>query len=267
MNGASESNDPSVETAHAQSDATSKAETYSNASGRFLTTHWSVVLSAQGQGSLGSSEALEALCRAYWYPIYAYVRRQGHGFEDAQDLTQEFFARLLAKDFLEGVAPEKGKFRTFLLVVLKRFLVNEWNRGKAQKRGGEYVHISLEGHSAETRYLAEPSDHLTADKLYERRWALTLVDWVLERLRQELAAAGRAAVFDQLKGSLMAEKGAIPYREAAARLGMSEGAVKVAVYRLRRRFRELFREEVAHTVASAEEIEEEIRHLLGAFSE
>ena len=232
----------------------------------FVTTHWSVVLSAREENSAESSAALETLCQSYWYPLYAYVRRQGHSPPDAEDLTQEFFARLLQKDHLQGVTREKGKFRTFLLVALRRFLVNQWTRGQAQKRGGGCVHVPLQGHSAETRYLAEPADRLTADKLYERRWALTLLDRVLERLRQEFVAAGKAALFEQVKGSLMAGKGAIPHSEAAAALGMSEGAVKVAVHRLRGRFRELFREEVAHTVAGPEEIEEEIRHLLGAFS-
>ena len=233
----------------------------------FVTTHWSVVLSAQEADSQHSGAALETLCQTYWYPLYAFVRRQGHGPADAQDLTQEFFARLLRKDYLQSVAREKGKFRTFLLVALKRFLVNEWTRDHAQKRGGNYVHVPLQGHSAETRYLAEPVERLTAERLYERRWALTLLDRVLDRLREEFATAGKGAIFDQLKGSLMAQRGAVPHRETALALGMSEGAVKVAAHRLRRRFRELFREEVAHTVGSTEEIEEEIRHLLGVFSD
>ena len=228
----------------------------------FATTHWSVVLSARDEDA-----ALERLCQTYWYPLYAYVRRQGRSPHEAQDLTQEFFARLLEKDFLAGVLREKGKFRTFLLVALKRFLVNEWNHGQAQKRGGGCVHVPLSGHSAETRYLAEPADRLTAEKLYERRWALTLLDRVLERLRQEFVAAGKEELFEQLKDSLMAEKGEIPNRETAAALGMSEGAAKVAVHRLRRRFRNLFREEVAQTVTRSEDIEEEIRHLLGVFSD
>ena len=228
---------------------------------KFVTTHWSVVLSAREEGA-----ALERLCQTYWYPIYAYVRRQGRNPHEAQDLTQEFFARLLQKDFLVGVIREKGKFRTFLLVALKRFLINEWTRDHTQKRGGGCVHVPLEGHSAETRYQAEPEDHLTAEKLYERRWALTLLDRVLERVRQEFAAAGKEALFERLQGSLMAEKGEIPNREAGAALGMTEGAVKVAVHRLRRRFRNLFREEVARTVTCPEDIEEEIRHLLGVFA-
>jgi RNA polymerase sigma-70 factor (ECF subfamily) len=228
----------------------------------FVTTQWSVVLSAREEGA-----ALERLCQTYWYPLYAYVRRQGRSPHEAQDLTQEFFARLLQKDFLVGVLREKGKFRTFLLVALKRFLINEWTRGQTQKRGGGCAHIPLAGHTAETRYLAEPAYRLTAEKLYERRWALTLLDRVLERLRQEFAEAGKEALFEQLKGSLMAGKGEIPNRETAAALGMSEGAVKVAVHRLRRRFRNVFRDEVAQTVTRPEDIEEEIGHLLGAFSD
>lgn len=232
-----------------------------------MTTHWSVVLSAQEQDAQHSGAALKTLCQTYWYPLYTYVRRQGHSPADAQDLTQEFFARLLRKDYLQGVARDKGKFRTFLLVALKRFLVNEWTREHAQKRGGTCLHVPLQGHSAETRYLTEPVERLTAEKLYERRWALTLLDRVLVRLQEEFTAAGKGAVFSQLKGSLMDQKGAVPHKETALALGMSEGAVKVAAHRLRLRFRELFREEVAHTVGSAEEIEEEIRHLLAAFSD
>jgi DNA-directed RNA polymerase specialized sigma24 family protein len=232
----------------------------------FPTTHWSVVLSARELGAAQAGTALERVCQAYWSPLYAYVRWQGHSPPDAEDLTQEFFARLLQRGSLRGVAREKGRFRTFLLVALKRFLVNEWKRVQAQKRGGGCVRVPLQGHSAETSCLAEPADGLTAEKLYERRWALTLLDRVLARLRQEFVIAGKAALFDALKGSLMAEKGAVSHGEAALVLGMSDGAVKVAVHRLRRRFRELFREEVAATVSSAEEVEQEIRHLLAAFS-
>jgi RNA polymerase sigma-70 factor (ECF subfamily) len=232
----------------------------------FATTHWSVVLSARDEDTAISGAALETLCQTYWNPVYAYVCRQGHSPADAQDMTQGFFARLLKKDYLQSVAREKGRFRTFLLVTLKRFLVNEWTRGQAQKRGGGCAHVPLAGHSAETRHLAEPADHLTAEKLYDRRWAMALLDRVLERLSKEFAAAGKAAVFDKLKESLMAEKGAIPHSGAGVALGMSEGAVRVAVHRLRGRFRELFREEVARTVGSAEEIEEEIRHLLAALT-
>jgi RNA polymerase sigma factor (sigma-70 family) len=232
----------------------------------FNTTHWSVVLSARDDDTAVSGAALETLCQTYWNPVYAYAQRQGYGPADAQDLTQAFFARLLAQDYLQSVAREKGKFRTFLLVALKRFLINEWTRGQTQKRGGGSMRVALAGHSAETQHVEEPADHLTAEKLYDRRWALALLDRVLERLREEFTAVGKAAIFDKLKDSLMAEKGEIPHSEAAAALGMSEGALRVAVYRLRGRFRELFREEVARTVGSDGEIDEEIRHLLTALS-
>lgn len=232
----------------------------------FATTHWSVVLSARDEETAISGAALEILCKTYWNPVYAYVLRQGYSPADAQDMTQGFFARLLMKNGLQSVAREKGKFRTFLLVALNHFLVNEWTRGQTQKRGGGCTRVPLTGHSAETRHLADPADHLTAEKLYDRRWAMALLDRVLERLSEEFAAAGKAAVFDKLKDSLMAEKGAIPHSGVAAELGMSEGAVRVAVHRLRGRFRELFREEVSHTVGSDEEIDDEIRHLLAALS-
>jgi RNA polymerase sigma-70 factor (ECF subfamily) len=231
----------------------------------FATTHWTVVLSAGRSETTRGRDALAALCKTYWYPLYAYVRRQGHSSHDAEDLTQGFFARLLETESLAGVSPEKGKFRTFLLVALKRFLVNEWQRANSQKRGGGSFQVPLQGHTAETQYATEPVERLTAEKLYERRWALTLLDSVLARLRDEFNAADKKELFEKLKGYLMVEKEAIPYAKAAQMSGMNEGAVKVAVHRLRRRFRELFREEVAHTVSKPEEIDEEIRHLLAAF--
>jgi len=231
----------------------------------FATTHWSVVLSAGHSETTRGRNALAALCETYWYPLYAYVRRQGHSPHDAEDLTQGFFARLLETESLGGVLPEKGKFRTFLLVALKRFLTNEWHHANSQKRGGGSFRVPLQGHTAETRYVAEPSEQLTAEKLYERRWALTLLDRVLSRLRDEFNAVGKKEQFEKLKPYLMAERESIPYAEAVVVLGMNEGSIKVAVYRLRRRFRQLFREEVAHTVARPEEIDEEIRHLLAVF--
>ena len=233
----------------------------------FVTTHWSVVLSAREKDSPRSAAALQTLCRTYWYPLYAYVRRQGQNSDDAQDLTQSFFARLLEKDYLQSVAREKGRFRTFLLVALKRFLANEWDRQHAQKRGGGQVHVPLDTELAEQRYQVEPTEGVTADKVYERRWALTLLDQTMARLRREFAEAGKQDEFAQLKIFLTAEKGAIGYAEIAAKTGMAEGAVRVAVHRLRRRFRELFREEIAHTVAHLEDIDEEVRHLLAVLSE
>jgi len=231
----------------------------------FATTHWSVVLNAGHSETTRGKDALAALCETYWYPLYTYVRRQGQSPQDAEDLTQGFFARLLESESLAGVSPEKGKFRTFLLVALKRFLANEWHRAQTQKRGGASFRVPLQGHTAETRYIAEPVEHLTAEKLYERRWALTLLDCVLVRLGDEFDTPEKKELFKKLKPYLMAEKGAIPYADAAIALSMNEGALKVAVHRLRRRFRELFREEVAQTVARSEEIEDEIRHLLSVF--
>jgi RNA polymerase sigma-70 factor (ECF subfamily) len=181
-------------------------------------------------------------------------------------LTQEFFARLLQKDYLQPVERHKGKFRTFLLVALKRFLANEWDRARAKKRGGGLVHLSIDAALAEGRYQIEPVETLTADKIYERRWALTLLDQSMARLREEFERAGKAAGFEQLKVYLTAEKGAVPYAEAAARLGVSEAAVRVAIHRFRKRFRDLFREEIAHTVEHPEEIEEEVRYLLGVLA-
>lgn len=231
----------------------------------FATTHWTVVLNAAHSDTRRGRDALSALCEVYWYPLYAYVRRQGHSPHDAEDLTQEFFAQLLQTESLATVSPDKGKFRTFLLVALKRFLANEWHRANSQKRGGGTFRVPLQGHTAETRYIAEPTEQLTAEKLYERRWALTLLEQVLTRLSDEFDACGKRAQFEKLKPYLMAEKGAIPHAEAATESAMTVGALKVAVHRLRRRFRELFREEVAHTVDRPEEIDEEIRHLLAAF--
>jgi RNA polymerase sigma factor (sigma-70 family) len=232
----------------------------------FVTTHWSVVLSARKKDSPQSAAALETLCRTYWYPLYAYVRRQGHSPHDAQDLTQEFFARLLQKDYLKAAAREKGRFRTFLIVALKRFLANEWDRVRAQKRGGGQPLLSLDTELAEERYRIEPVEGATADRIFERRWALTLLDRTLTRLRDEFTAAGKEEEFKRLKACLTAERGEISYAEIAGALGQSEGTVRVAVHRLRKRFRELFREEIAQTVSSAEEIEGEVRYLMGVLA-
>jgi RNA polymerase sigma-70 factor (ECF subfamily) len=225
-----------------------------------------VVLTAGHGSSPQAGRALEELCRAYWYPLYAYVRRRGHSPHEAEDLTQEFFARLLAKNYLAAVDREKGKFRSFLLASLKHFLANEWDRARAAKRGGGQPHLSLDIQTAETRYRSEPADDLTAEKLLDRQWALALLDQVLSRLQAEFVADGKKKQFDELKVWLTEGKGATSYAEAAAKLGTTEGAVKVAVHRLRRRYRELLREEISHTVATPAEIEEEIRHLFAAFA-
>ena len=230
----------------------------------FLTTRWSVILKAQDKSSPDSAAALEALCRTYWYPLYAYVRGTGRSPEDAQDLTQEFFARLLAQDWLRVVLPEKGRFRTFLLVSMKRFLTNEWHRERAQKRGGGTALLSLDSAEAEHRFAAEPP--LAPDQLFERRWAMTLLNESLERLQREFARSGRAKEFESLKEWLTAERGSIPYRDIAAPLGATEGAARVAVHRMRKQFRQLFRETIAETVEADADIDAEVRHVAAVLS-
>jgi RNA polymerase sigma-70 factor (ECF subfamily) len=210
--------------------------------------------------------ALERLCRAYWYPLYAYVRRQGRNVEEAQDLTQEFFARLLRKEYLRHHDLARGRFRTFLLTSLKRFLINDWQKGRAAKRGDGQPLMSLDQRETETRFLAEPADLSTPEKAFEKRWALTLLEQVLEQLRREFAASGQAERFERMKVLLWGEKDAPPYVGVAAELGLTEGALKVAVHRLRQRYRELLRAEVAHTVAQPEEVDDELRHLIAVIS-
>ena len=196
----------------------------------FATTRWTVVLKAGRSDTTQARAALSRLCQTYWYPLYAYVRRQGHRPHDAQDLTQEFFARLLEKNYLGAVDRSKGKFRSFLLSSLKHFLANEWDKAKALKRGGGQTFISINDPSAETRYCLEPADTLSADKIFERRWALTLLEQVLARLREEHVATGKAALFDLLKECLTGDRSSLPYVELGNKVGMSEGAVKVAAH-------------------------------------
>lgn len=223
----------------------------------FATTRWSVVLAAK---HADSKQALETLCGAYWYPLYAYVRRDGHTPHDAQDLTQEFFARLVEKDWLRSAGPDKGRFRTFLLVAMKRFLVNEWHKSAAQKRGGHITHVPLDAEDAERRFACEPD--LTPDAIFERRWAMTLLEQTLASLESEFVAASKAGDFDALKHCLTLDRGSISYSELAAKTGCSEGAARVAVHRLRKRFRELFRENIAATLAEGEDVEMEMKHVV-----
>jgi RNA polymerase sigma factor (sigma-70 family) len=232
----------------------------------FLTTHWSVVLSAREKDSPQSTAALETLCRSYWYPLYAFVRRQGHNPHDAQDLTQGFFARLLEKEYLKAAAEQRGKFRTFLLVAFKRFLANEWDRQHAQKRGGFVPLVSIDQELGEARFEAEPADALQPDVLFDRQWASTLLEQTMKRLQEEYVSTGRAKLFDALRGLLARDESVTPYAEVAARLNLTEPAVKMAVHRLRTRYREILKTEIAETVSSPEEIEEEIRQLFSAFS-
>jgi RNA polymerase sigma factor (sigma-70 family) len=230
----------------------------------FVTTHWSRVLSAGRSDSTHARTALETLCRTYWPPIYAFVRRQGHNPHDAQDLTQEFFARLLEKKSFATVDPARGRFRSFLLGALKNFLANEWDKARAQKRGGGQTLIPIDVQNAETSFAIEPADNVTAEMIFERRWALTLLDKVMQQLRDEYVRDGKAVLFEELKSTLTGASRSAPYAEIAARLGTSEGAVKVAVHRLRQRYRELLRAEIAHTVATPAEVEDEIRNLFAA---
>ena len=232
----------------------------------FATTHWSVVLAAAKEETPEAAAALERLCRTYWYPLYAYVRREGYNPADAQDLTQEFFARLLARNSLAQVAPEKGKFRSFLLAAMRHFLSDQRDRARAAKRGGGQEVLSLDAQEAEERYRLEPVDRLDAEKIYERRWAMTLLEQALFRLRDESAAAGKAELFERLRRFVAGDSDAT-WGEAAAELGLSEGAMKIAVHRLRARYRALLRDEIAHTVADPTEIEAEVRYLMRVISQ
>ena len=222
-----------------------------------------MVLSA-GIDTPKASAALEELCRTYWYPLYAYVRRRGYDAHDAQDLTQEFFARLLEKNSLSDVHPRKGKFRSFLLGSMNNFLAKEWRRENTQKRGGGQPIFSLDAAAAEDRYKFEPADALDPEKIFERRWAMTLLEQTLARLRQECSESGKADLFNELKGMLAGEKRQHRYAEVAARLDMTEAAVKKAAERLRDRYAELLRMEIAQTVSEPGDVDEELRDLFRA---
>ena len=232
--------------------------------GRFASTHWSVVLAAGGRDDNRSGEALAKLCATYWYPLYAFVRRQGAGPEDAEDLTQGFFAHLLQHEALATVDRAKGKFRSFLLASLRHFLADARERARAQKRGGGRALVPLDVASAEKRYALEPADPASPDKIFERNWALALMEQLLDRLRAEQVVADKRAQFDLLRDCLMGDPDAPRHADLAVQLGVSEDAVKMAVSRLRRRYRQLLRQEIAHTVSTPTEIEEEIRHLFAA---
>lgn len=239
---------------------------------RFATTHWSMVMRAGrcgGQGSdFRSSEAnraLATLCENYWFPLYAFVRRAGHSAQDAQDLTQEFFLQLLSQKFLAVADRHRGRFRSYLLGALKHFLAKQWRRRGAQKRGGRQSILSLDFDTGESRYRQmEPVDSMTPERLYEKRWALSLLDLVLRRLREEFVAAETVHLFDSLKPFLVGGHETPAYREVAEQLGVTEGAVKVAVHRLRRRYRGLLKEEIAQTIGEGESLDDELSHLLAA---
>jgi len=230
--------------------------------GYFATTHWSVVLDAGGDSSSKRSDALEKLCRTYWYPIYVYVRRDGHSPHDAQDLTQEFFGRMLRLNSFNGVSPSKGKFRTFLLVSLKHFLSDMRDAAGALKRGGGQLLLSLDEEGAELRYQMEPSSDFAPDEAFDRRWLRVIMEQALARLQDEHSANGKARSFAELKTFLENPADDGEYDRAAAALGINAGAVAVAVHRLRQRYRDLVRASIANTVSSPAEFAEELRHLL-----
>jgi len=232
----------------------------------FKTTHWSVVLSSGNASENVARQALEHLCRTYWPPLYAYVRRQGHSPEDAQDLTQGFFERFIERGYFALADPERGRFRTFLLTSLQRFMVEEWRKTSRQKRGGGQVLMTLPTTGAEEAYAAALHDDLSPDRLYDRRWAEVLLNRVMVCLAEDYASSGRAAMYKELQRSLWGGRAEVSYAELGAQLGMTEGAIKVAVHRLRHRFRDLLREEVADTVRTPEQVEEEMQHLLAAFT-
>jgi len=230
----------------------------------FATTHWSLVLAAAHDSRPDARAALATLCETYWYPLYTYVRRRGYRAEEALDLTQEFFARLLEKESLRVADRARGRFRSFLLASLNHFLANEWDRARAEKRGGGRRTISMDAAGAEGRYALEPAGDLEPENLFERQWATALLEQVLTELREELARDGKQPLFDRLKRFLGGETPGASYSQVAAELGMTEGAVKTAVHRLRRHYRRLLRARIAQTVASADEIDDEIRHLFAA---
>ena len=220
---------------------------------------------AAGRGDTPNAQAaLETLCRTYWYPLYAYARRRGQSVEDAQDLTQAFFARLLERHWVADADQQRGRFRTFLLTAMNRFMAGEWDKMRAQKRGGGQGHVPLRLGDAETRYGCEPADDRTPEQYFERRWALTLLDTVLQQLRSEYEAEGKAEVFAALNSTISGGTESQPYAILAEQVGLSEGAVKVAVHRLRKRYRQLLRAQIAQTMAEGEDVDEELQHLFAA---
>ena len=226
----------------------------------FVTTRWTMVLRAARADTTRARAALEDLCQAYWYPLYAYARRRGYSPHDAEDLTQGFFARILKLNSLAEVGRERGKFRAFMLAAMNHFISDEWDRASAQKRAAQLT-ISLDAEMAENRYRSEPADKLTPESLFERRWAVTLLENVVKHLRSEYEASGQGALFMELRFAITGDKNTIPYAELASRLGLKEEALRVTVHRLRQRYRRALREEIAQTVADESEVVEEMNCL------
>jgi DNA-directed RNA polymerase specialized sigma24 family protein len=234
-----------------------------NRNSRFATTHWSRVLTAGEADPARAREAMELLCSDYWYPLYVYVRRKGYPAADAEDLVQGFFARLLSLNSMAGVQQSRGRFRSFLLASLDHYLADEWDRSSAQRRDVRRT-ISLDAAAAETRFVMEPEEHQTPERAFERQWAMALLEAVVGRLRREYAAAGKDELFMSLRFAITADRHTLPYTELAGQLHLAEPALRVAIHRLRRRYRELIREEIARTVASPDEVEEELHSLMAA---
>jgi len=232
----------------------------------FVTTRWSVVLAARDSDTKLCAQALEVLCQSYWFPLYAFVRRQGHSPDQAADLTQGFFARLLEKDWLSKITHQEGRFRNFLMVAMKHFISNERAKERAQKRGGGRHILRLDVETAETRLRIEPTDETTPEQVFERQWALTLLDQVLTCLKNEYEQKGRGQVFRVLKQCLTGQRERLDYETLARELEATEGTLRVMVHRLKQRYRQLLREHIAHTVATPEEVDLEMQHLREALS-
>jgi RNA polymerase sigma factor (sigma-70 family) len=242
-----------------------ESQATAGAAGQFRNTHWSAVVRAGGGDWAEAGAALEELCRQYWSPLYAFARRQGHTRAEAEDLTQAFFERLLERNFVARADPNKGRFRTFLLTLFRRFLANEWDREHRQKRGGFQTSLSLDTAWAESRYGSDPVQGDAPDVVFQRQWAQSLLEQVMRRLQSEYVESGRARLFERLDACLTRDDTALRYAEIAPELGLTEAAVKMAMQRLRGRYRTLLREEIAKTVAAPEEVEAELQELFAAF--
>jgi RNA polymerase sigma-70 factor (ECF subfamily) len=234
--------------------------------GSFRTTSWSLILAAASDPTTAARQALSILCQTYWNPVYAFIRRKGYDPDQAQDLTQEFFARLIEKNYLGDADRERGRFRSFLLTAVKHFLANEWDRAQAQKRGAGRFPISIDTAAAEGWYVPAVVDPVTPECLFERRWALSLLDRVLSRLKEDYTAAGKADQFAVMESFLNNDPDGERYEQAADRLGVSSGALRMSVSRMRSKYRALLREEIAETVTTPEEVDEEIRFLLSSLN-
>jgi len=227
----------------------------------FATTHWSLVLDAGRRSAPEAEAALEMLCRAYWFPLYAFARRRGYSPDDAADLTQEFFSRLIEKSFLESADPERGRFRTFLLTIFQRFLAKEFDRSQAIKRGGGLTQFPIDFEDGEMRYADSLTDEQTPERIFERQWALTMLQRVVDQLRTEYLSKGKIELFEQCRSFLVGSRATIASAETASKLNMTEGALRVAIHRLRERYRELLRSEVAGTIADETTIDDELLQL------